>query len=237
MRKDNTSEGKYFRQSGFLAPESVRGQQVIIVGAGGIGAPTALEIAKLGDFKITVYDQDYVSVHNQPSSLYGEKDVDQFKVEALYDIVGRLANNCIEVKTEQVGYGKDQVRVVTGDVLIAATDSMKSRLELWRMFCVGSFKLFIDARMGGELAQVYTINKISYSNGWAVKLGDEEFYKGHWFPDKESDRRPCSERSIVYNTFMNASLITRAVKGFYSDDPVPREIEFDMKFMILQVTK
>ena len=222
---------KYLRQTGIVKPESTR-RSVLVVGAGGIGAPCTLALAKMGDFNITVMDDDGVAEWNQSSTLYGPGHIDLFKGEALQCLVSLMTGSVVFAEIDKF---TKHTSVIQQEIVICAVDSMAVRWEIWKNFLASPHtRLFIDARMGGETAQIYTIEKSiivdSIESGYMVSHEDGKFYADQWFPDSEAEEQSCTNRAIIYNTFMIASLIARAVRGYCTQtDKMPREVIFDMK--------
>ena len=60
---------------------------VILIGAGGIGAITAVTLAKMGVTDLVVYDDDVVSNENIATQLHRISDVGKLKVEGLHDTI------------------------------------------------------------------------------------------------------------------------------------------------------
>jgi molybdopterin/thiamine biosynthesis adenylyltransferase len=58
----------YWRQADLISPEALAAT-VTIVGAGGIGSPVALALAKKGCRTLTRYDPDMVEAHNLPNQF------------------------------------------------------------------------------------------------------------------------------------------------------------------------
>lgn len=71
------------KEIGLEGQEKLRKARVLIVGAGGLGSPTALYLTSAGVGHITLIDDDEVSLNNlQRQVLYNEADIGQFKVLA-----------------------------------------------------------------------------------------------------------------------------------------------------------
>ena len=72
----------FLRQLDIADPSKFKDKPVTVIGAGGIGAATAVALAKTGFENITVYDFDTLEEHNIPSQLLpiwvGEQDTLQW---------------------------------------------------------------------------------------------------------------------------------------------------------------
>lgn len=210
----------FTRQSGIVNEDLIKGKEVTLIGVGSIGSFTALALTKLGVEHMTVYDEDGVSNHNIPNQFYRMKDVNKFKGEAMAEIIQEFNGVTIQPKLE---FYKDQP---LSEVVIVATDSMTSRKMVWKQFVnQDSAKVLIEARMGGELGYVYLV----------VKGNDKHMtcYEENLYSDEEAADIPCTERSIIYNVLMIASLICRAFKAVVKGEAgYPHEYVFDMNHML-----
>ena len=89
MSEFNTNEWQRYQRHIQLNKFGVDGQRklkqahVLIVGAGGLGCPVSQYLAAAGVGEITLVDADVVSRTNlQRQILFGEQDIDSYKVEA-----------------------------------------------------------------------------------------------------------------------------------------------------------
>jgi molybdopterin/thiamine biosynthesis adenylyltransferase len=208
---------KYLRQSEIINIDKLVKSSVTIIGVGSVGSFTALMLAKMGVGKITAYDEDGVEEHNLPGQFFDIEALKQFKTDALNDLLYMFTP---EVKYK--GYNKFYKNQKLAETVIVATDNMeKSRWLVWEQFLKQpQCKYLIDARMGAELAKVYTIT----SKSQVV----QKFYKGTLHTDAESTQLPCTARTIIYNVLMVSSLIGRAYKGIIQNEKFPKELIFNM---------
>lgn len=203
----------YWRQLDVFSPSSFD-TPVTVIGAGGIGSPTTLALAKMGVSRLAVYDHDSVEEHNLPNQLYRIEDIEKRKVDALALIVKQYADLDIEAHASRF---TDQA--VRG-VVISAVDSMETRQAIWqRLRYNPSVSLYIEARMGAEVARVHTLNP---TNPDAVR-----WYETTLYSDSEASEVPCTARAIIYNVFLIAALIGNQVKKFSRGEALAREIIFD----------
>ena len=75
--------------------------------------------------------------------------------------------------------------------------------------------MFIDARMGGEIAQVYVVKPQSPN--------DIRAYEQLLCTDEEAAEEPCTAQAIIYNTFMIASVIGDFIKHHAKKQTLPLE--------------
>lgn len=215
-------EMDFWRQLDIIPPEDLENLQVTVIGAGGIGSPTALAISKMGVEHITVYDADKVEPHNLPNQMYRIDDVGKSKVAGTRDICWDFAGVTIDAIPEMF---KDQI--VSG-IVISGVDTMKSRDDIWKRIKHNSdVRIYIDARMGAEVCRICTIDPNNNT--------DVNWYENTLYSDDEASEEPCTARSVIYNTFMIASLVANQVKKSARAQLLAREIIFDLETLTLMV--
>ncbi len=120
----------------FLLPEiGVEGQRrlrdasVLVVGAGGLGAPVLQYLAAAGVGRLGVVDFDRVDLSNlQRQVIHGTADVGRLKVESAREAVLAL-NPGIQVTTwdDQLASGNALERVAAHDVVVDGSDNFPTR--------------------------------------------------------------------------------------------------------------
>lgn len=197
----------YWRQLGIVSPRDLD-FPITIIGAGGIGSPTAFLLAKMGCSNITVMDPDTVESHNLPNQLYRIQDIGKPKVEALADIIASYTGTAI--KTRQERYESQEL----SGVVIVGVDTMKTRSDIWSHVRINiQVPFFIEARMGGKIAHIYALCP------WmAISI---ERYEQTLYDDSKAVEEPCTQQAIIYNVFMIAGIIGRLVKAYAKDEPLP----------------
>lgn len=210
----------HWRQMDIVTPSDFDKLPITIIGAGGIGSPTALALSKMGVRRITIYDDDVVENHNLPNQMYRVSDIGKSKVDATKDICKDFAEVDIEVYKERI-----EEQSLSG-IVISGVDSMKSREIIWKRIKYNpQVPLYIDARMGAEVCKICTINPRDPDN---IK-----WYESTLFPDEKAADEPCTARAVIYNTFMIASFVSSQVKKYARAQPFAREIIFDLGTLIL----
>lgn len=208
----------YLRQLGILDPKNII-FPITIIGCGGIGSFTALLLAIMGCPRLTLVDPDSVEDHNLPNQLFPKSAKGQKKVEACRDLICQFSN-CL-VETIQDKFGDCQPGIV-----ISGVDSMKSRKEIWEKIKFNpDVPLYIDARLGAELVQVFTVQPNS--------IEDIEMYEKFLYPDESLQELPCTARAIIYTGFSVASLIGSQLKKWLNDNKYPRRLSFDIHTLTL----
>lgn len=212
----------FLRQKGILDPDEII-FPITIIGCGGIGSPTAIMLAKVGWSKITLIDHDIVENHNLPNQLFPLSAVGKNKVEACRELIHQFSECSITTIAEK--FNKDNCYP---GIIVSGVDSMKSRMEIWENIKFNiNIPLYIDARIGAELVQVYTVQP---SN-----LSDIEMYEKYLFPDENVAQLPCTAKAIMYTGFAVSSLIGSQLKKWLKQESYSRRISFDLKTMSLLV--
>lgn len=210
----------YFRQMDLVDQEALD-IPMAVIGCGGIGSLTALALAKMGCHNLTVYDDDTIEPHNLPNQVYRVKDTSKKKVDAISEILYDYTGAEIAARPHRVDGQKLQ------GIVICGVDTMTDRIRIW----LDSIKLnpavalYIDARMGGEVSRIYSVRP--------VDPFQIQSYEATLYSDTEADPLPCTGRTIIYNTFTIAGIITSQVKRFLMGEPYPREILFDLHTLTL----
>lgn len=210
----------YWRQLDLISPSDLA-FPITLIGAGGIGSPTALALAKMGCSRLTVYDPDVVEQHNLPNQFYRLADVGQPKVTALRGIVGEFADQ--ELEAVQARFANDN----SEGVVISAVDSMDDRRKIWtdQIRYRIAIDLYIDARMGAEVCRIYAVRPSDPD--------DVRFYESSLYSDQDAQDLACTAQSIIYNVLGVAALIANLVKKHARGQDSSREIIFDYSTLSL----
>lgn len=210
----------YTRQLDIFDPSTFT-DTITVIGVGGIGSPTTIVLAKMGCTRIVIYDPDTIELHNIPNQFYRIGDVGRPKVEALKDIVREFAG--VEVTPHQELFAEQQI---DPGIVIAATDSMTSRKAVWnRVKYNPHIRLFIDARMGGEVARIYAVNPSD--------IDAIEAYEKTLYDDSDASPEKCTAKAIMYNVFAIAAIIGDLVKKLAKGQALPSETLVDLSTISL----
>jgi molybdopterin/thiamine biosynthesis adenylyltransferase len=206
---------RFWRQTDLANPEKLQ-ENITVIGTGSVGSFVVLTLAKLGCKNITVFDFDDVEIHNLPNQFYRNCDIGKPKVEALKSIVKDFEGFDISAKNEKF---QDQ-EFIPGYVIFAV-DNMDERMKIWERIRLNpQVKKLFDARMGGEMMRLFTINPCD--------LDDIKFYEKVLYPTKEAQELPCTARAIIYNVLAIACLVSNNVKRAMLGQRLKREIAFDL---------
>jgi molybdopterin/thiamine biosynthesis adenylyltransferase len=207
----------YRRQLGLVTPRHLD-FPVLVIGAGGIGSWTVLALAKMGCQNICVIDYDKVEDKNAPAQLYSQKHVGQYKVEVLQELVKDLTGTTIDIR---IGRMQDSLDInVDWGVVVCAVDSLEERRIIFEYLKNINHTLYIDARMAGELIRIFTVA--------TADVPTTTRYVKSLFSPAPPHREKCTERSVVYNTFICGGLIASVVKKFARQEPIKTQIIMDI---------
>lgn len=139
-------------------------EMVNIIGLGGIGSPTALEVAHYGCSCLVLWDSDVVESHNPRNQIYDQNDVGLPKVEAIarrimgvVDWQNSQGNQMsLVLKQEKVSGQTD-----LSGIVIVAVDNIESRREIFAACALKpSVALFIEAAAGENVGVVRALNSL-----------------------------------------------------------------------------
>lgn len=217
---------EYFtRQTGIINPEQLN-KSIGIVGAGSIGSWTALALLKLGCQKVKVYDFDNVEAGNVGSQIYTSADIGKLKLEALQEKLNFLTGETIE--TESVRITKENMpdSLLQNDIIILAVDNIETRALIFDAIPHDWQGVLIDARMAGNALEIYPLD---YTKGTEAVLN----YAKTLFPPEKAIPVLCSMRSVVYNVFIVAGLITDLIAKIAKGEALPPELVADLENLTL----
>lgn len=137
--------------------EKLLRSRVLLIGAGGLGAPNALYLAAAGVGTIGIADADVVSLSNlQRQVIHFTEDINKLKVESAADKMRRI-NPDIKVIVHDCFITEDNARDILSpyDFIIDCTDSFASKY-LINDACVMMGKPFCAGGVVRYVAQVMT---------------------------------------------------------------------------------
>lgn len=132
-------------------------------------------------------------------------DVGKFKVDVIAEEMKRINPDII------VGAFPSKYKAIQEDILIIGVDSLKARKSIYKSLINIPPNIIIDARIGGDQLEVYTMTTMDQ---WKSKLGFK--------PDIE----PCGGRYICYVSIMTGAVITNQVKRLLLGEETQKEVLF-----------
>lgn len=160
MTLDKQERERYVRQTslpevGEEGQARLKQSHVTIVGMGGLGAPVAMYLAAAGVGRLSLVDDDRVSLHNlQRQVIYEEADVGRLKVEAARDRLMEM-NRHANIHAHAVAMGADNASALLQGAQLAvdATDCMGTRALLGKASMAIGIPMLFGA-VGGYEAQM-----------------------------------------------------------------------------------
>jgi molybdopterin/thiamine biosynthesis adenylyltransferase len=143
------------REIGGQGQQRLRDAKVLIVGAGGLGAPAALYLAAAGVGTIGLADADTVSLSNlQRQVLYTVEDVGQLKVDTAAKALNAL-NPHVQIDAHAVMLDTSNLEeAISGyDLVLDGTDRFEARLAV-NAACVRAKKPLVSGAIGRWTGQV-----------------------------------------------------------------------------------
>ncbi|UXU76187.1 MULTISPECIES: HesA/MoeB/ThiF family protein [unclassified Paracoccus (in: a-proteobacteria)] len=126
------------RELGGPGQMALRRSRVLVVGAGGLGAPVCLYLAAAGVGHLTVADDDQVSLSNlQRQVIFRSQDADRPKAEAARQAMLALNPHvAVTALNRRIG-PEDAALIAAQDLVIDGTDSFASR-QVVNALCVAA---------------------------------------------------------------------------------------------------
>lgn len=211
------------RQYDLIDPMALEWVDVTVIGTGGIGSATLIALAKMGIQYFYVYEDDLVEGVNIPSQLLRVSDIGKPKAQAVVEIAKLLAGEVHGL------IRPSRVRASTvlppSAITISAVDSINARKAIWQAVSKSEIRWYLDARMGAEMFQLYTVD-MTVADNWYLKyiLSLQE---------DEVPEDPCTARATIYTAFMAAGHIAHQAKRIIMGQDVPKVIIHDIANMKL----
>ncbi|MCD6530299.1 HesA/MoeB/ThiF family protein [Candidatus Bathyarchaeota archaeon] len=136
----------------------VKGSHVMVVGAGGLGCPTALYLAAAGVGHIAVVDRERVELSNlNRQVLHWSGDLDKPKVDSVAEKLRKLNPN-VRVESLQLELNEENIEdlVRKFDVIVDCLDNWRTRFLL-NEACVKLRKPLVHAGVHSWYGQITTV--------------------------------------------------------------------------------
>jgi molybdopterin-synthase adenylyltransferase len=114
---------------GIDGQEKLLNSRVLVVGAGGLGAPACLYLAASGVGRLTICDHDAVDLTNlQRQIIHVTDSIGRKKVDSARETLGRINPDVqVEAVAERVAGDRLEELVLSADIVIDATDNFATR--------------------------------------------------------------------------------------------------------------
>ncbi len=143
------------REIGGPGQQKLKAARVLIVGAGGLGAPAALYLAAAGVGRIGLVDPDTVSLSNlQRQVLYANSDAGAPKVERAADRLEALNPHVhVEPIDERLTAGNAKALIADYDLVLDGTDDFATRFAV-NAACVAQGLPLVSGAIGRWTGQI-----------------------------------------------------------------------------------
>ena len=104
---------------------------VAVCGLGGLGSNIAIALARAGVGKLHILDFDRVDISNLNRQQYFPEQLGQFKADAMYDTLKRIAPYC-DITSEQVKLDEENIPklLAEDDIIVEAFDKADQKAML-----------------------------------------------------------------------------------------------------------
>lgn len=196
---------------------------VCLVGAGGIGAITAITLGKMGVKNILLFDDDDVDEVNIATQFHRCSDVRTHKVTAVSKLVAEFSDTVAMPYKMRI----DEHRILSAaDIYISAVDSIASRQgvwqaikNLWDLVEPDRTRWYIDARMGAEVYEQFVVDLDRYR--WYDRSINNA-------SDEDIPDLPCTSKATIYTANIAAGHIGAAVRRIATGDQDPGFLTHDI---------
>ncbi|MDQ0318343.1 molybdopterin/thiamine biosynthesis adenylyltransferase [Pararhizobium capsulatum DSM 1112] len=114
---------------GGVGQQKLKAARVLVIGAGGLGAPVLLYLAAAGVGTIAIVDNDEVSLSNlQRQIIHGTPDISKPKVESAEDAMTRINPHVAVVTHAERLDASNAERIFSGyDIVVDGSDNFETR--------------------------------------------------------------------------------------------------------------
>lgn len=158
----------------------------------------------MGVPKLDVWDDDDVSEHNVPMSIFRPKDFMRPKVEALREIVREFSG--LEIDVHHARYEGQEP--LTGAVIVCV-DTMEARRRIWEAVRMNpDVDLLIDTRTAGKLLWVFSV--------CPCDPDDAAYYDHHVsYGTREAAPHMCGLHGFMPMSYMAAGIAAASLTSWW----------------------
>ncbi len=192
---------------------------VTLIGAGGIGAITAITLGKMGVPVLSVFDGDVVSIENTGTQFFSSFDVGIPKVEALGGYLENFAEDVPYLYAQERVTPETDREAILNPIIISAVDSIQARKDIWSVVSQAPFLWYLEARMGAEVFQLYS-----------VRYGDHQWY-ADLIAGQDDDMvpdLPCTAKATYFTASLSAGFLGKTVRQIATGLTPPRVLIHDI---------
>jgi len=186
-------------------------ETVTVVGAGGIGAITALTLAKMGFKNLRLFDAESVEDENVATQFHPVDAVGTLKV---LSVSREISRHDPSVAVDFYWSNVDMDTDIKANYIVCTVDSITSRKAVWEAAKKNmGWMYYLDARMGAEVLQLYTVygREVGWYDSRINVLNEDDV------PDL-----PCTEKATIYTAMGAAAFICATIRRAMQFEVVPR---------------
>jgi len=206
----------FLRFQDIIPQERMAMLRVGLVGAGGIGAPCALALAKMGVHHLEIWDPDVVSQENMGPQMYSPKSIGRFKVNTLKNFLRNQAEWCRVTAHAELYTAQTQHEC---HVVVVGVDSLMARKEIWKSIDHNKCDLLVDARMGAEVLNVFSVIPREDGDWYATTL------------EGEAVEAKCTAKSTFHCGLIAGAMAAREVKAWIVEERTKVEYMVDLRYL------
>jgi molybdopterin/thiamine biosynthesis adenylyltransferase len=196
---------------------NARHYSATLIGAGGIGAITALALSKMGLGSLIIYDGDKVEEVNIPVQFHRLSDVGKPKSEAVERVIQDYVDDVRVIGI--CDCVMDHTILKPTHVMISAVDSIQARQQIWVAVQRAQPLWYVDARMSAEYFQMYV-----------VEMRNPQWYQDSLMGQDDATilDEPCTAKATIYTACMAAGHIGAAFRRILTGLQTPGIVTHDI---------
>lgn len=198
-----------------------------IVGAGGLGATTALAFTKMGVQLMTVWDDDVVSETNIPTQLHPVAGIGEYKVICLQDTLQAFSDEIVftgvhaRITPKLQHISQYAFQNTHYNLFVTAVDSITARQEIWQQIHEYDAQVdwLLDLRMAAEEYQHFLVpmtGRHPATHRYAEMLQSV----------KEGDipEASCTSKATFYTAMTAAGHAGKALRDIVRNEAMPHRL-------------
>jgi len=201
---------------------------VTLIGLGGIGALTAVTLAKMGVGSILAVDNDVVSAENIATQMHLQDYAGSTKVVAVRELIPLLVDD-VPFDGVYDRVSRDTLwRDIANPVVISAVDSIASRKEIWAAIEDKPWEWYLDARMAAEMLSIY-----------AVSAADRAWYRNLIADqnDENALEESCTSKATFYTANAAAAVLGSYLRRIATGIKPPRVFVWNILTDVMATTR
>jgi len=192
---------------------------VTVIGCGGIGAITAITLAKMGFMNLRLFDAESIEEENVATQFHPKIRLGQQKV---LSVANAIFEHDPAVAVDYYPVQVDMDTDIGANYIVCTVDSIASRKAVWEAAKKSQgWMYYLDARMGAQVFQLYSVyyNEMGWYDQRINEVNEDDI------PDL-----PCTEKATIYTAMGAAAFIGATMRRVYQSEVVPRfqEMNFEI---------